>query len=536
MGKRLSAGVLSLVILLSACVYFFFSEQKEGFHCDEIYSFGLSNSTFHYEMYNEDGSIRWNTAEDIDAYMTASDEHRFDYANVYKNQAEDVHPPLFYIFMHTFSSFTPGEYSIYHAIITNMLFAAGATIFLYLIMLKISKKRSSALIAATIYALSVNCINMVTYLRMYEILTFFTTAAIYVHLVLAENEYKLTWKRALALGTVIFFGAYTQYYFFIFMTGLALWTIVDILRCKRKKELLRYLGVIAVVAAIYAAVWPYVFGHLFGSVRGEEAFANMVSSSFAESLVFYLNVIRNGVGNLFSAIVVAATTFLICAKSERGLCRRIASNKNFFMILFVALFYFLIILRVSPYQTDRYIAPIFPIFSIIITFSLGYAYSRIVRVCSEKLAVSLLSILLIFGISTGIYDAMYGDWGINWDSNYLYDIPEEHQRIFDEHSGKKCIMIRKSEAYALWNMPDYKHFEETAFVFPDEIEMLSENNHLKDETEFILYMSIPVDSEENIARIKEALGFDNHQFLISAEQRNHSNIYLVSKENVKEIE
>ncbi len=532
MSKRLATVLLSLVIVFSTCVFIFFSEQKEGYHCDEIYSHGLSNSTFHYEMKNPDGSIRWNTAEDIDAYMTVSD-HRFDYGNVYKNQAEDVHPPLFYIFMHTFSSFTPGEHSPYLAIITNMFFAAGTVIFLYLIVLKLSKKRTTALIAATIYAFSVNCINMVTYMRMYEMLTFFTTAAVYIHLKLLGNGYTMTRKTALALGSVVFFGSLTQYYFFIFMAGLAIWAIVDMLKNKKRKELLVYLAVIAFTALIYVAIWPHVFKHLFASGRGEEAFYNMVGSSFLLSFVFYLNVIGNGVGNLFSVFVImASVVFLIRTKIKgQKIFRKFAAHKDICMLLFVIFFYFLIVLRVSPYQTDRYIAPIFPILSVFVAFLLRYTCHGIEKRGKKKLSTLVFCSLLVFGISTGIYDAFYGNLGINRESNYLYNISEEHQRIFDEHSGKKCVMIKQTEAYALWNMPDYKHFEETAFVAPDEIEMLSENNHLENETEFILYMSIPADSEENIDRIKKVLGFDHHQFLLLAEQRNHSSIYLVSKTN-----
>lgn len=536
MSKRMAAVFLALIIAVSTCVFIFFSEQKEGYHCDEIYSCGLSNSDFHYRMYNEDGSIRINTPEDIDAYMTASDAHRFDYANVYKNQAEDVHPPLFYIFMHTFSSFTPGEHSIYHAIITNMLFAAGTALFLYLITLRISGKRSVALVAATVYALSANCINMVTYMRMYEMLAFFTTAAVYVHLRLLQNGCRMTKKLAVALGTVVFLGSYTQYYFFIFMAGLAIWTVAVMLKHKKKKELLVYLAVIAVTALIYMAVWPYVFRHLFASGRGEEAFSNMVQSSFFESFVFYLNVMRNGVGNLFSAfVIITAVVFLIKTKKEgNGIFRKLTAHKDVCMLMFIAFFYFLLILRVSPYQTDRYIAPIFPIISVFVALLLKFVYLLLRKVCKKRVLGVVFCVFAFLGIFTGIYDAMYGGWDINWDSNYLYDISEEHMKIFEEHSGKKCVMVRATEAYAMWNMPDYKHFEETVFVFPEEIEMLRDNDNLKNETELILYMSLPVDCEENVEKVKEIFGFDSHQYLIFAEHRNHSSIYLISKNETKE--
>ena len=64
MSKRASVILLVIIIALSCCLSVFFTEKKEGYHCDEIYSHGLSNSVFHYEMYNEDGTIQ--TIDGID--------------------------------------------------------------------------------------------------------------------------------------------------------------------------------------------------------------------------------------------------------------------------------------------------------------------------------------------------------------------------------------------------------------------------------------------------------------------------------------
>ena len=114
---------------------------------------------------------------------------------------------------------------------------------------------------------------------MYAILTFFTTAAMYLHLKLLESGYRMTKKKAIALAAIVFLGAFTQYYFFIFMAGLGIWTVSGMLKQKKWGNLLQYLSVIAVTAAVYVAVWPHVFRHLFASGRGEEAFSNMANSS-----------------------------------------------------------------------------------------------------------------------------------------------------------------------------------------------------------------------------------------------------------------
>ena len=55
-------------------------------------------------------------------YFTVQRGHEFDYATVWKNQSEDVHPPLYYVFVHTISSFFPGSFSKWFGLAVNILF------------------------------------------------------------------------------------------------------------------------------------------------------------------------------------------------------------------------------------------------------------------------------------------------------------------------------------------------------------------------------------------------------------------------------
>ena len=113
MNRRWAAALFVLIFILASVNFVFWAEQREGYHCDELWSHGLANSTFHYEVFDESGAIKWNTAADYDAYMTVAKDGRFDYLGVYYNQMTDVHPPLFYAIMHTAASFFPGSASIY---------------------------------------------------------------------------------------------------------------------------------------------------------------------------------------------------------------------------------------------------------------------------------------------------------------------------------------------------------------------------------------------------------------------------------------
>ena len=93
MKIRCKKVILTVLILFVLLVI---GGNKSGFHVDEMYTFGLSNHQF-------DGKVRPTiipnkiyTGEQLwQEYTTVSPEHTFDYKNVFRNQAEDVHPPLY---------------------------------------------------------------------------------------------------------------------------------------------------------------------------------------------------------------------------------------------------------------------------------------------------------------------------------------------------------------------------------------------------------------------------------------------------------
>ena len=57
--------------------------------------------------------------------------HRFDYASVYYNQTQDVHPPLFYFLLHTVCSLFPGSFTKWTGLGMNFVLLGGTLAALY---------------------------------------------------------------------------------------------------------------------------------------------------------------------------------------------------------------------------------------------------------------------------------------------------------------------------------------------------------------------------------------------------------------------
>ena len=59
-----------------------------------------------------------------DDYMKVQNGQRFDYVNVWRNQTNDVHPPLYYALIHTICSVFPNKFSKWFAAGINVICSA----------------------------------------------------------------------------------------------------------------------------------------------------------------------------------------------------------------------------------------------------------------------------------------------------------------------------------------------------------------------------------------------------------------------------
>lgn len=195
---RIQKIKLAIAISIMCLVMLFFIGQKEGYHCDEIFSYGSANSNYEniFWSYREktpmhllieekilkDGNIVdcakrvkyyfidhkdekdafinakiseekmiWRTSEEAENYVKAKD-NRFNYASVYYNQIQDVHPPLFYAIVHTVCSIFNNTFSKYIIFFINLPFFIGVCILIWKILNLLRKKVSINFRSFTIWA------------------------------------------------------------------------------------------------------------------------------------------------------------------------------------------------------------------------------------------------------------------------------------------------------------------------------------------------------------------------------------------------
>ena len=97
--KHKVALLLSLAILIQSAIYIAIGTEKQYFHMDEAYSFGLSNYDKVEIGDNEDFYNTWHDGSYYADYLEVDEDERFNFVPVYENQKNDVHPPLYYFFL-----------------------------------------------------------------------------------------------------------------------------------------------------------------------------------------------------------------------------------------------------------------------------------------------------------------------------------------------------------------------------------------------------------------------------------------------------
>ncbi len=88
--------------------------SKKNLHVDEMCSYILSNNVGSINMTFEEG-YTYMPAEQVylDGITVNDVSGIFNFANVWKNQTNDVHPQLYYFILHIICSFNAGKFSVW---------------------------------------------------------------------------------------------------------------------------------------------------------------------------------------------------------------------------------------------------------------------------------------------------------------------------------------------------------------------------------------------------------------------------------------
>lgn len=536
--------ILLIFIFIIMC---YFISQKEGYHADEMFSYGSSNykydnvfqpygdkdyinNTIDEVIFNRGNAINnifyylknpnefmdklnekqdeekpvWKTKQEAIEYVAIQKEDIFSFFSVYYNQSRDAHPPLFYFLVHIVSIFFFGNFSKYIIFIINIILFVGCLIIIKKIF-KLLNKDSLIFPTVILYGLSLGAISTVIFQRMYMLLTFFMIYYSYINFYIIKNDFNIEKNTRLKLITTIVLGFLSQYYFCIY--ALFMLVIMQIIMLIRKKKsnckslLLCYIksaiiGVILFPASIY---------HIFFSYRGVSNISNQYGmGDFFKILCdsYNCNIILGIIIFVFIAII---SIIILKKKKEYYLC----------ILLFATVGYIIIISKISPYLDLRYIMGILPIVAIMISLVIDY-------ICrSELKIIYIISFVLLIISIINLTNKL---------PQYLYKGYNENIKIAQENNKLKFIYIEDNSFNHIQSMPEFMIYDESMIlnVNKDELKYLKNNKELEQEKEFIVSIKKYMNVEEILKQILEMTQKEKYTVLANGDNETGNVIYKIS--------
>lgn len=430
--------VLAAICLLQLGFQAYFGRQKSYLMCDELFTYTSSNNA---EVHAFDMPL--NEWQDEGWYLsqaTIQEGHGFDYAIPYRNQEVDVHPPLYYMMIHTLSSFIPGQLSFAVGVGLNIFFMLGCTVLLYFLSKEVWGSQGTGLVTAALFGFTYGACNMVLFIRMYTVLAFLILAHAYLYLRFIEGK-KAAWKVYLLLGLTLVSGVLTHYYFILLAFFMAVWYFVKLWIQKRYQEGCILHVLLEACALLCLIVFPAMWDHIFNDYRGQGARESLLKiSGYAGSLKAMFQFLDaqlfgNALWGLLGAGVVLLAVYL--KKNKKFPWREL---DKMFPILFMTAGYFCLVTRIAPYVTDRYLMPIYPFVYLLAVGGLCWLLGKLIK---PRTAFAACVAAFLFLSMNKLSEGIPAYAGTNF---------RPHRELAEQYKDMYCVYIDRE--YEWW---EYYH-------------------------------------------------------------------------------
>lgn len=462
--KRLQILIIGAVLLLQVILIIACGANKVSYHMDEYSTYILANSAYEEIEPKVQEGVAYQGDAVFNDYLVAQDGHRFDYSIVWYNQSKDVHPPFYYVLIHTVCSFFPGIFSKWFGISVNIFFFILCGIFVYKILKKLYKDNVKALIGLLIWGTLPGIINTAIFIRMYMMMSFFVLAAIYIHLQVYTKE-KLKWNFYVPLFFVTVGGALTHYYFVVFIFFTALFYGIRFCIQKRWRDVIFYIITYLASAVTALLIFPSMIEQVFFGYRGEQAFTAMgEESGFLNKLIESGQILINNIaGNvwIFCLILIAATAIIAAAFRKKSFMTGLRKilNSPVFAMLVISVLYFFLIVRIAPYVVDRYIAPVFGLLFIAM-YSILWKLCEMLKITQKQ---SYLAVLICSAVISGV------SWTHGLSNLWLESL--ESIDIAEENSSRDVLIVYEGRAkYLCPNLPELVKYHSYTVVREGDLE------------------------------------------------------------------
>ena len=565
---------LLFVLVIQCC----FVVRKEGYHMDELLSFELSNAEYNPwivptqpvgrlakfineeikedtfgetlsnlvdtvadVIHNRGGSKIlqykadvyeepvWITAEQFEEYLTVNAKDSFNYFSVYFNVKDDNHPPVHFLLLHTISSLFQNRITPFMGCIINIMAILGCCILFYLMGIFLEREallpkgtgRFYGICASVLYGASSGAIATSLLIRMYGVMTFFCVALFYIHIKkYFEGGFQSKNKPLIAI-TIL--GFLTQYFFLFYCFGIAIVTIILLIKNKRIHELKLYIRSMLLAAIIGVLTFPFSISDVLFSSRGVEALENLHSGfgNYANRLSSFGEILlarcfgRPIYGIIAILVIIIILSVVHLFSNNKIVCEEKAKKNSFMLLLIVPICgYFLLAAKISPYLIDRYIMPLFPFSALLLTQLLSVVCLPIRK--AGRYLILLPAVLIgIVNVST-------------YDGEYLYQGYKDQLAIAEAYKELSCVCLYDGYGF-YYNLLEFAEYDKTLLLKLSELELRQDTATLTQPTQIVVLRKREVDEETALGALR-MYGWEVENILISSDKSVHGDtVYLCTR-------
>lgn len=508
-----AAIVLLLAVQVGICVWF--GMGKLSFFCDEIYSYGLANSTDYAFLDNTTAkeystNNGWVDSSYYRNYVTVKETDGLaSFKAPYVNQVADVHPPVYYYFLHLVCFIFKGSFSKWTGIGLNIFFMLCGDFVLYYIASYFFKgDKIKSILTVVLWSLCASGISNVLFIRMYMLLTVEIMLYIAVH-VWIDKHGKLDFKAYLLVYAAMVLGGLTHYYFYPFVFFFSAPICFYFFIRKKLEKFIKYSASLCLGFFTNLVLFPATLRHVFGGYRGTEVANNLKNSTEDVFGNYYKKWINRSIfGGTLRIFLIACAVMLVfyivrfIIKSKGTDKLSFKSFKKFVVDLFNlrvshrALLYILASIAIvgfayvaivgSNLRSNRYIYPIYPMVAVWMVSVIYWVFTAFIK--NRKIVGAIAAVCVVFlcvrSVQKYDIDFMYSDYGE----------PEQQAKTVE---GYDCLQYYGSKWIDVYtSLPLKFNYDETYYFTDTDIPNLKEILSLRESKDGVVVCMVGVDDEE----------------------------------------
>ena len=394
--KRLEILTVVAIIVLQTVVYSCVASMKGYLHMDEAFSLGLANYDKLGIQDEADFYENWHTGDYYSDYLAVQDDDTFSLAQVYENQKNDVHPPLYYVLLRTVMEFDSPDVAMYSGVILNIVILAFETLLLYLVLRYLFRGathyKKKAAVLTLVSMLTFSTMSSMLYIRMYATVSFLIMLTAYLHLRIKECDGK-SLPLNIIVGAVALIGSLTHYYYLFFLVGIYLVTAIRFIIKKQYRPLIIYTSCMIGAGILSLLIFPHSIRHMFFGYRGEGFISKLLNvGKLFKGFKEYIDLTCVWIYHSSLTVLILYTVALRIYAFIRKIDVKIKERGNFLLVLVPMLVYFFFVSVASPYRDLRYIMPLSALLFAVPVF---YSYELTEKVLGIKLSSVFVSALAL---------------------------------------------------------------------------------------------------------------------------------------------